>query len=242
MTGVRLEVCVDTVAGLHSAVAGGADRVELCAALELGGLSPTPGLIHAAAQVNIPVYCMIRPRPGDFVFAPDEVDQMRADIAAVRHAGLAGVVLGASTRTGLLDQAMLANLREDAQGLGATLHRVVDTLQDRLTAVTQAIDIGFDTILSSGGARGAAEAPDALAKMVQQADGRLEIMPGSGVNAQNCTRLLRATGAHWLHASCSSADPMPRRLSALGFCKPTMLHTDRAKVRELADKCHGFAG
>ncbi|MEE9428911.1 MAG: copper homeostasis protein CutC [Paracoccaceae bacterium] len=241
MTGARLEVCVDTIAGFHAAVAGGADRVELCAALDLGGLTPTPGLIAAARGLAIPVRCMIRPRAGDFCFSRAEVDQMKADIDAVNAAGLAGIVLGAATPGGQLDVAVLQELRNHANQLGATLHRVIDTVPDRLTLVETAVTLGFDTVLSSGGAGRAIDACPALGDMVKVANGRLDIMPGSGVGAENGLEILRATGAKWLHSSCSAGVKMPSKLVEKGFCPVSMAQTNTGKTSALADICHGFS-
>ena len=110
MTNILLEVCVEDAAGLQAAVDGGADRVELCSALSVGGLTPSPGLMALAGKVDIPVYAMIRPRPGDFVFDAGDMDVMRVEIEAARSAGLAGVVLGASRPDGSLDKEALKTL------------------------------------------------------------------------------------------------------------------------------------
>ncbi|MFN5999549.1 MAG: copper homeostasis protein CutC, partial [Paracoccaceae bacterium] len=114
--GVRLEVCVDSAEGLAEAVAGGADRIELCAGLALGGLTPSAGLIALAAGCGVPVVAMIRPRAGDFVWSETEVAMMEAEIAAARAAGLAGVVLGASLPDGRLDVPVLQRLVAATRG------------------------------------------------------------------------------------------------------------------------------
>ena len=121
--GILLEVCVDDALGLAEALAGGANRVELCAALAVGGLTPSVGLMALAARCGVPVMAMIRPRTGDFVYSPAEVSVMRADIQAVRQAGLAGVVIGASLTDGRLDPVVLADLMAGAQEMDVTLHR-----------------------------------------------------------------------------------------------------------------------
>ncbi|MEE9387610.1 MAG: copper homeostasis protein CutC [Paracoccaceae bacterium] len=238
--GVKLEVCVDTVAGLHAAIAGGADRIELCAALDIGGLTPSPGLIAAASGAAIPVRAMIRPRAGDFCFDPAEFAQMKCEIDAVRDAGLDGVVLGIATPNGGLDVAAMAELRRYADTLHASLHRVIDTVTDMNDAVEAAVEVGFDTILTSGGAKRAAQGCDRLAEMVGAASGRLCIMPGSGVTRENCVQIVQATGADWVHSSCSAAVTMPDHLVDMGFCSAQMMQTSRAKTQELADMCHGF--
>ncbi|RVJ14613.1 copper homeostasis protein CutC, partial [Sinorhizobium medicae] len=118
MNRILLEVCVDDPDGLEAAVAGGADRVELCSALCAGGLTPSPGLMSAAGMPPVPVYAMIRPRAGDFVYDAADLEVMRRDIDAARAAGLAGVVLGASRADGRLDARMLTKLAGHAAGMG----------------------------------------------------------------------------------------------------------------------------
>src|SRR5262249_55198139 len=147
---ILLEVCVDSPQGLDAAIAGGADRIELCSALELGGLTPTPGLIGRAAQAPIPVYAMIRPRPGNFVFGPADIDAMLLEVETIRHAGLAGVVLGASNADGSLDRLTLEKLMDGSSGMGTTLHRAFDLVPDLEEAVTIAVGLGFERILTSG--------------------------------------------------------------------------------------------
>jgi copper homeostasis protein len=199
---VLLEVCVDSVDGLEAAIAGGADRIELCSALDLGGLTPTPGLIAAAARAPIPVYAMIRPHARSFVWSSAEAAAMLAEIDAVRAAGLAGVVLGAALPDGALDVALLETLRARAKGLGATLHRVFDLVPDFASALETAIALGFERVLTSGGAARAEDGLATLRALEQQAAGRIGIMPGSGVSAANVARIVRELGAKEVHASC----------------------------------------
>lgn len=227
-----LEVCVDDAPGLAEAIAGGADRVELCAALAIGGLTPTPGLIEAAATSPIAVYPMIRPRPGSFVFSVAEVATMRADIRFARSAGLQGVVLGASLPDGRLDQAVLADLVAEAQGLDLTLHRAIDLAPDADEAVETAIALGFRRILTSGGARQAHLGLPRLRQMISAASGRLSIMPGSGVSPATWP-LLSGLGIGEVHASC--AGPVGSSADPLGFADGTEKRTDRARVRSLKE-------
>ena len=194
MSAVTLEICIDGADGLIAAVAGGADRIELCSALALGGLTPSPGLMTLAARAPVPVYAMIRPRAGDFVFSPAEIDQMRREIDAAREAGLAGVVLGASEPGGALDEALLARLAAHAEGLGRTLHRAFDLVPDRAAALETAVALGFERILTSGGAAKAGDALPELAALVKQAAARISVMPGSGVRPDNAAAIIAATG------------------------------------------------
>lgn len=219
---ITLEICVDSADGLAAAIAGGADRIELCSALALGGLTPSPGLMALAARAPIPVYAMIRPRDGDFVVSPGDLNQMRRDIDAARAAGLAGVVFGASEPRGALDVAALRHLAHHAAGLGRTLHRAFDLVPDRSEALETAIDLGFERILTSGGAPQASEALGALAGLVADAGERISIMPGAGVRPDNAALLLSRTGAREIHASCRTAGPPPLEgATRLGFAATT---------------------
>lgn len=229
-----LEVCVDDAAGLAAAIAGGADRIELCSALEQGGLTPSPGLIALAAGSSVPVRAMIRPRPGDFVFDEADVQTMLGDIAAMRAAGLEGVVLGASLPDGRLDRDLIRRLMEAARGLGTTLHRAVDLVPDMAEAVEQAVVLGFDTILTSGGALTALEGIDTIAHAHHVAAGRLTIMAGAGVNDTTAPQLLSRVALGALHGSCSGPAPAASPAAArLGFVSPARRRTSTSKVAAL---------
>ncbi|NUB45171.1 copper homeostasis protein CutC [Fertoebacter nigrum] len=233
-----LEVCVDTVAGLEAAVAGGADRIELCAALELGGLTPSAGLMAAAAGCGLPVFAMIRPRAGDFAFSAAEVAVMRADIRAARAAGLAGVVLGA-TRGRALDHTVLAELVAEARGMGLTLHRAFDLCgPDFRAAIDLAVQLGFQRILTSGGALTAPQGAAALAGIFAHAAGRIAVMPGAGITAETIGALRHLPLAE-VHASCSAAFAADTAAVALGFAAPQMRQTDASRVRALKSALTG---
>jgi len=196
--------------------------------LEVGGLTPSAGLMQAAAGCGVPVLAMIRPRSGDFAYHAGEVAVMSADIAAARAAGLTGVVLGA-TRGGALDRAVLADLVAAAQGLDMTLHRAVDLCDDATDAVETAAALGFQRILSSGGAATAIEGLPRLAAMIAAARGRVAIMPGAGVSAET-VGLLRPLGVSQVHASCS----VPGPAAPMGFGAPRLTSTDRVQALKAA--------
>ncbi len=197
-----LEVCVDDAAGLAAALAGGADRIELCAALDCGGLTPTRDLMARAAAAPVPVYAMIRPRCGDFVFDRAEFAQMRRDIDAARAAGLAGVVLGASRTDGRLDADGLADLVAASAGLGRTLHRAFDVVPDPAGAVDTAVALGFERILTSGGQPSAIEGLEGLLAAQARAAGRIGVMPGAGITAATVGPILARLRPREVHASC----------------------------------------
>ena len=230
--GVILEVCVDTAAGLAEAVAGGADRVELCAALALGGLTPSAGLMELAARCGIPVMVMIRPRAGDFIWTETELRVMETDIATARTAGLAGVVLGALAPDRRLDQAALARLTRAAAGMDLTLHRCFDLVPDMGVALEEAVALGFRRILTSGGAETAAQGAKRIQSLVRQAAERISIMPGSGVKPSNAVALM-GLGVSELHGSCSVGVPGTRAGAALGFGWLFERQTHAALVRAM---------
>ncbi|MDH4986579.1 copper homeostasis protein CutC [Aminobacter anthyllidis] len=232
---ILLEVCVDSPQSLAAAIEGGADRIELCTALETGGLTPSPGLMALAAKAPIPVYAMIRTRPGDFVFDDADVATLLADIDAVRAAGLAGVVLGANRPDGTLDRDVLSRLAVHSKGLGMTLHRAFDLAgPDFAPAVDLAVKLGFERILTSGGETTALKGLDALAACCDHARGRIVIMPGSGVNLDTVGAIKARLPLREIHSSCSVAVDAPAgKALELGFVAARPKHTDAGIVRNM---------
>jgi len=240
---MTLEICVDDIAGVDSAVLGGADRLELCSALSLGGLTPAPSLIESARGLPIPVHMLVRPREGGFRYTPPEAAMIAADIAAAAQAGLAGVVIGASAADHTLDAPLLAHLVDHARTCGTargaplslTLHRAFDLCPDLPAALETAIALGFDRILTSGGAIKAIDALPMLATLHRAAAGRIVILPGSGIDAGNATRFLDA-GLRELHASCGAALPLAADDALereFGFAATGRRATDVDRVRDL---------
>ena len=229
MTG--LEVCVDSIDGLTIAAATPIARIELCGPLSVGGTTPSAGLIHAATSSEVPVYAMIRPRDGGFVFSSAEATAMEIEIDAVRHAGLAGVVLGASRLDGTLDVALLRRLSDRAAGIGRTLHRCFDLVPDPLAALDQAIELGFERVLTSGAELLALDGAPLLARLVERASGRIAIMAGSGLSPDRVGPLLALARVDEIHASCRAPCAMPEddRLRRFGF-QAGGLRTDRSVI------------
>lgn len=197
-----LEVCVDDPAGLTAAIAGGADRIELCAALALGGLTPAPGLIAQAAASSVPVFAMIRPRPGGFAYSPEELKAAEVDVRATRNAGLTGIVFGATHPDGRLNCDAIKRIRDAAGDLPMVLHRAFDLSPDLAEGLETAIELGFCRVLTSGGCPSALEGAANIAALVRQSSGRIAILPGGGVSHENAAALLD-TGVTELHGSCS---------------------------------------
>lgn len=229
---MRLEVAVDDPAGLRAAVEGGADRIELCSALDVGGLTPSAGLMRLAAGCGLPVLAMIRPRSGGFCYDGDELAVMASDIAAARMTGLAGVVLGALTPELRLDLPAMEGLMRRAAGLEVTLHRAFDLIDNWREAVDQAVALGVSRILTSGGAGSAPEGVARLAEIMDHAGGRITILPGAGISADTIGAL-RGLPLGEVHASCRgpvAADPAS---VAFGFAPRDAKRCDAARVRAL---------
>ncbi|MCP4317985.1 MAG: copper homeostasis protein CutC [Hyphomicrobiales bacterium] len=202
MTGVSVEVCVDNSQSLLTCIDAGVDRIELCSALELGGLTPGDGLMRLAAHSTVPVYAMIRPRAGDFEFDDNENALMTDEIRHCGAAGLSGVVIGASCN-GTLDVAKLEKMMDAAGGLGVTLHRVFDLVDDPLRTIDMAVGLGIERILTSGGSATAHSGIENIRRYVEHTDGRLSIMAGGGINDANALEIVRRTGVHEIHGSFS---------------------------------------
>ncbi|MFK7853819.1 MAG: copper homeostasis protein CutC [Granulosicoccus sp.] len=230
-----LEVCVDDAQGVLACVEGGVDRIELCSALALGGLTPGIGLMRLAVQTNIPVFAMIRPRAGDFCFSDNELSIMCDDIAAALDAGVQGVVLGAATQRQELDFKMLGKLTDAAGDLEKTLHRVIDTLHQPLKALEQTIDLGFDYVLSSGGQPRVAQGVELLAKLNAEAQGRIRIMAGAGLTPSLVASIHRQTGIDMFHASCRQAKSLAEPYRSLGFAGPALAETDATLISQYTE-------
>ena len=197
-----LEICAGSVESAIAARDGGAARIELCAALEIGGTTPSAGLIAEARKIEgIVLNVIIRPRGGDFLYNEHEAACMEQDIRTCRQLGADGVVIGALTADGDIDTALCKRLIDAAKGMSITFHRAFDMCRDPKRALEELIAIGCDRVLTSGQAATADAGLPLLKELVQQAAGRISIMPGCGVNSGNAARILQATGAAEIHAS-----------------------------------------
>jgi len=180
-----LEVCVDSLASSRAAIRGGADRLELCSALAIGGLTPYTALLEQIREESqIPVRCLMRPRAGDFLYEKEAILQMARQIEVLRRAGASGFVIGCLTADGTLDTEAMKPLLEAAQGTGLTLHRCIDVSRDLKKTYLEAGALGIDTVLTSGGAPNCRAGMDAIGELLSLRDsGGPEVLIGSGVNA-----------------------------------------------------------
>lgn len=199
-----VEVCAFSLQSCLTAQTAGAGRIELCGGLAEGGTTPSAGLIQLARQhLTIPLYVMIRPRGGDFLYADPERAVMRADIETAKRMGADGVVLGLLRADGTVDTDRTRQLIELAHPLPVTFHRAFDMTRDPLKALEDIIHTGAVRILTSGQQPTAEAGLPVLRRLVRQAAGRIEIMAGAGVNATNAGALIEA-GVDALHLSGSA--------------------------------------
>lgn len=206
MNSVLLEVCVGNQLSAEAAVAGGAKRIELCSALPLGGLTPSAGLQKTIRQryPNLTIHVLIRPREGNFVYSPTEVNEMVADIETAISLGADGIVSGALTPDGRIDLEATSRLIEASKGRPFTFHRAFDHAAMPLQALSQLITLRCTRILTSGQANTAEEGIVMLKKLVETAQNRIIIIPAAGITPQNAKHIALATGATEIHASCTA--------------------------------------
>lgn len=205
---ITIEVCIDNLESLPLAIQGGADRIELCSALRLGGLTPSTGLMQAAAQSsNIPVYAMIRPRQGDFVFEENDIHLMIADIEQAKLAGLDGIVIGVLTPQGDIDMPACKQLMKAAGPLGVTFHRAFDQCREPAKALEDIISLGCERVLTSGLAPTAEQGIKLLRDLQKQAANRIQIMAGAGVSDKNAKQIIHQASLKEIHLSGKSVRP-----------------------------------
>lgn len=231
-----LEICIDDAEGVAAVVAAGADRIELCGALGLGGLTPSAALVAEAVASGVPVHAMVRPREGDFCYSAADVALASDEIRRMAAQGVAGVVVGAMRDERHLDLDVLAHWRDAAKDVAIVLHRAIDLVADPVAAVEAVSALGYDHILTSGGALTAEQGAPVIAQMVAAAGRRLAIIAGSGVSADNVAGLVARTGVDAVHASASiRQDWRDPRVVAMGFATGTRRRTSAAKIAAIRD-------
>ena len=200
-----LEICVDSLASARAAIAGGADRLELCSALAVGGLTPYTALLRQIrALSDIPVRCLMRHRAGDFLYSPEEIDLLCLQIDELRRAGADGFVIGCLTQEGALDKTAMKPLIEACSGLGITLHRCIDVSADPEQTWRDAMELGIDTVLTSGAASSCTAGMEIIRKLIALRDAHNgpEVLIGAGVSAAVISRFLsEVPGARAFHMS-----------------------------------------
>jgi copper homeostasis protein len=231
-----LEIAANSVASALAAQDGGADRVEMCGALELGGLTPSHAVISLARErLHIPLYVLIRPRAGDFLYSESEFVTMQRDIEACAQLGCDGIVVGILDAQGDVDVVRCRSLIAAAPNLGVTFHRAFDLVRDPTRALEDIIALGVERVLTSGARPTAREGTDAIRKLIAQAGARTAIMAGAGIDSRNIAALRAATNALEFHASARRT--LPSAMRCAGFVGSGMdsgeVRSDVAEIRAL---------
>lgn len=212
-----LEICCYSVACAHNAAQAGADRIELCAAVKDGGLTPSYGMLKQAAGLSVPVYPIVRPGGGDFCYQREEFAAMLQDIALIRDLGFPGFVTGVLCEDGSVDLPRMRQIMQAADGLAVTFHRAFDMCRDPKQALEQLTDLGVARILTSGQQPTALQGLELLVWLTQQSKGPI-IMAGAGVRCENIPAFI-AAGIRELHSSagCWQSSPMDYRNPAISM-------------------------
>ncbi|HMG12034.1 MAG TPA: copper homeostasis protein CutC [Gemmatimonadaceae bacterium] len=197
---ILVEAAVETLDSALAAERAGVDRIELCENLDEGGTTPDEGLIAAVAErIRLPVFVLVRPRAGGFVYSQRELDEMIRAIERAGSMGIAGIVTGALTSKGRVDVTGTRALIKAAAGLPVTFHRAIDSAADLPTALEAAIEAGAGRVLTSGGAATALEGVDVIAALVNQAHDRISVVAGGGIREHNVRDLIGQTGVREVH-------------------------------------------
>lgn len=238
-----LEICVSTPESLIAAYKGGAHRIELCSALSEGGVTPSYGAIKEALKIpHLKVNILIRPRGGDFIYSSIEINQMVADIEMAKNCGANGIVIGALKPNGEVDIDTMSRFISAADGLDITFHRAFDLCASPYKSLETIIELGCNRLLTSGKSSSALKGAELIKELIKIANGRITIMPGGGVNADNIVQLASLTNAQEFHASATTIkeSSMIYRLPGVSMGSPnnneyTRIESDINRVKALAD-------
>ncbi len=244
-----LEIIASTVEDCLTAESGGADRIELCAAIGTGGLTPSLGtLIEAKKRVRIPLMVMVRPRSGGFFYSEEDFAAMQRDASLLLEHGADGIVFGILHSDGSVDTKRCGRLLELAGARQTVFHRAFDVVPDPVRALDELIDLGFSRVLTGGQKKTALEGRDLIRKLTVRGGGRIEVLAGGGVRAPNVRQLVEATGCTQVHMTAFSAriDPStstsPLTFGSLpGSPSSSYEHVDREIVRQMREILDGIS-
>ncbi|WP_257668684.1 copper homeostasis protein CutC [Parapedobacter tibetensis] len=234
----KLEICANSVASALAAQAGGADRIEFCQNLEAGGTTPSHGQIKLVQQrINIGIHVLIRPRAGDFLYSELEFEEMKADIAFCKEIGCDGVVIGLLHANGGVDKDGTRELVVLAKPMHVTFHRAFDVCNDPFEALESIIACGCGRLLTSGMKNTALEGAELIKTLIGHANGRISIMPGSGIHEDNISQIAQETGAVAFHTSAKVEQPseMIYATDAVGGTGNRIWVSSKEKIRHIAD-------
>jgi len=231
-----LEIAANSLASAIVAQDAGAHRIELCASLGEGGLTPTYATISLARdRLRIPIHVLIRPRAGDFLYEDPEIETMRCDIEQCVRRGCDGVVVAALDADGDVDSALCRELVAAAGSLGVTFHRAFDMTRDPHRALEDIVALGCERILTSGQQPTASDGAPLIRALIEQAGQRIVVMPGAGIDSRNLGELRTKTGATEFHASAKRgrASAMRHRPMALADLQGGEVRSDAEEIRRL---------
>ncbi|XP_069756361.1 copper homeostasis protein cutC homolog [Narcine bancroftii] len=204
--GIQIEVCVDSLESAINAERGGASRIELCSSLIEGGITPSIGLLQVVKQyVRIPVFAMIRPRGGDFLYTDSEIEVMKTDIKMAKASGADGTVFGMLKADGRVNTEVCMDLIAESRPLPVTFHRAFDMVPDPSAALECLISMGFERVLTSGCDSTALEGLPTIKRLVEQAKRRIIVVAGGGITERNVQRILEGSGVCEFHCSARSS-------------------------------------
>lgn len=230
---VIIEICADSLGSAMIAEQYGAHRIELCAGLAEGGVTPSQGTIQAVVnKLKIPVNVLIRPRPGNFHYNKEEIDSMLKDIAFCKNAGATGIVIGALNKNGSVDLDNSKRFLDAIQPMDATYHRAFDVCNEPMEALEQIIELGYHRILTSGQMMSAFEGRFNIASYIRAAKNRICIMPGAGINEHTITELYKCTHATEYHMSLRLPMSKDRCLESL-TTNSTLLNISGKRITEV---------
>jgi copper homeostasis protein len=232
---VLIEICVDSVVSAVAAERGGAARVELCSTPAEGGVTPSAGMIDAVrGNISIGLQVIIRPRPGDFCYEPEEFEIMRKDILDSKSRGADGVVLGVLDPSGNVDVRRTQELVRLARPMNVTFHRAFDMSADLFRALEDVCATGADRVLTSGGEQSCLHGAETITRLVQAARGRINIMAGRGIDESNAAAVIERTGVTEIHVGMSThvASPMVYRNGRVSMGKAEGREYQRTQVLE----------
>lgn len=199
-----MEICVDSLQSAINAEEGGACRVELCACLEVGGVTPSIGLLKSVKEhIKIPVFVLIRPRSSDFLYSDTDIKVMKKDIVAAKDVGADGFVLGALDSVGNINQVLTEELINLCIPKPVTFHRAIDMCNDPIEAIDTLVKLGCQRVLTSGQQPSAYEGKEMIHQMNEKAKGCLSVMPGGGITVDNLPQIIETTGCTEFHGSAS---------------------------------------
>ncbi|XP_071866909.1 copper homeostasis protein cutC homolog [Bombus fervidus] len=229
-----MEICIDSIESAKNAIGGGATRLEVCSALSEGGLTPTPGFLRLLKIISpLPLYAMLRTRSGNFIYTKEEMDVMLLDLKLLKEHGANGFVFGALTPDNEIDVKSCQDVLSAARPLPVTFHRAFDEVNDPLKSLQILINLGFKRVLTSGQKDTAEEGLELIQKLVQEAQNRIIVMPGSGITKDNILKIKMASRAEEFHASARKMITLTNRVK-IGANKETcIMVTDKEMVEEM---------